>query len=670
PPQALFATTVTAAIAEPNSASALTDAHIPPQPPVPAPNAPEPDARPLIYRPWEDLIPALELNANVKNVCSQNPDLVPIMIGAGRLALMPNCGGRLTPKIIQTLVLSGSKIFNKIQCGGFENLQPNQDPPAIGEDEISHLMWYLQAVASSKASISAGSSPSQPKQFLAGGMLIEDPEGRLKKFLDIANGYNRSSNHFTGFQTEAENRPRAIDVFSSHMPNSAASVLYQKLPDNATKSGAKMLYIKLEPFSHRGLSTKTTGISQLGLDHGRTRPATGFSGVLKRFFSNFMETLYRLFSYNYERNVIRAGTDNFEKVPSNVVSSYKNFVNQLVQRSEGFTQFNSIIAELNRVRVNSNTGGIHLALEALDKALRQTLDLPDDDGNKQRFFDRLTNFKNQLLSLVGDHPSLRFGREVILTNDELCPIDAFIPTTRENWIGNISAKYQVTARESKSIENYLNFALNGPQSFLTNELLTFQFDFARSNHLNLFDVPLAPGERGAVIYSTTTDSTPRNFQSRNKPTGAPTTVFLPQKVDAALAVFGGSQQFSDRIRSVLTQAIFADMRSIADCHLLIRAGLMNSQLLFKTKGLVFNLTRLTPRLAPNEPEPPFVDYALEGIEANFSSDPLPNSDGGDRFQGSATQSFTVNVRHNTATGEFTASQARVFLEYNLTRTLA
>ncbi|MDR3205467.1 MAG: hypothetical protein LBV23_12150, partial [Deltaproteobacteria bacterium] len=146
PPQALLAHSAAQPLA-PARPDALAGAS---QIPAAAPRRPVFDRTFYIAN---DMMSAKELyySINLELINNPNPNLTPIWLEGNRAALMPNNGGKLSAEQIADYVRAGSTIFEKIQNGYYE---PTQNQAIVGEDEICSLMWYLQALAASKAASS------------------------------------------------------------------------------------------------------------------------------------------------------------------------------------------------------------------------------------------------------------------------------------------------------------------------------------------------------------------------------------------------------------------------------------------------------------------------------------------------------------------------------------
>ncbi|MDR3204205.1 MAG: hypothetical protein LBV23_05630 [Deltaproteobacteria bacterium] len=378
---------------------------------------------------------ARELNRSANGAQSQNNNLVKVMLGDDRVALMPTHNGKYSPQEIVDFIKEGELIYEKIQKGEFSNYQVKQSPPVVGEREIAKLMWFLQALAASKASLSATGNNKEAKEFKTGAILISDPSGHLSHFLNLANSYQRASDHFPQYQEYFDPRQhtvvnyyaRAVDVFTQDTPYGARSLLYQKLPLHEPIPNANLLYLKFEPYGDRGLSFQETGYSAADIQaNHKLRSAPGFFGALKRFFANFKESLACIFSRNPDRRAVNAGDHNLERVPNWLVKENRKFVADLKKRYKTHRDLKTIINELDDDTDELNKTGIYQARLALKKAYRSASLLFDCDF-KQDFLEQLKQFNHQLLTRVGDNSNIRFGQEVILTKEDSLSIAPQIP---------------------------------------------------------------------------------------------------------------------------------------------------------------------------------------------------------------------------------------------------
>jgi hypothetical protein len=678
-----------------------------------------------------DYYAAEVLNRSAREAAARNPSLTPIMLDSGKVALMPNLG-RFSAEDIQSFINIGAKVYDQIQIGSYDESRLDQIPPAVGEDSVCALMWYLQALAASKASSSAGfpegeaSAAATAKEFNVGGMLIDDQNGKIKHFLDLASSYGRSSDHFTRYQIDRHTSPRGVDVLRTFMPYNANSVLYQKLPDDTPAQGAKLLYVKMEPFGYRGLSTKETAHPEWALRKNRPALEPGFKGALNRFFINLKETLARIFSLNPDRAAINAGTHNLEKVSGNVVENFYLLIDRLKANYRRNSALAPIIRDLNLVRVDSSHGGVHMALKALNTAEAQVAALADDpNGQKQSFLDLLGRFKEELISKVGDHPELRFGSEVILTRDDFGPIYPR-PLSSPDWEGEVRFERDLNPQEAYTTESHFNLILQDRGQGREDDIETFIDDFGRQMNLGIYDpfteerydippipdyarsavrqnvvanpnaVPYvdeapdgyAPQEpvRPAPYYDTRTDPTVRNrifLDASLVPMPLDDVRYRYQNVeDALVRISGGSQQFANSVRAIMNQGILTDLVATSEYQFATQTGTQFSNSNIRVDELRFFLTRITPRPADGEPAPESVEYRFEIVNRDFrpevnldnpnppnSVSPVipPNPNDPAHYAGHMQHRLSFTLTHNTRTEEVSARGLEGSVRYNVKR---
>jgi len=299
-------------------------------------------------------------------------------------------GGPAPQQSVQTKVNQGRELLRNILHG---NLPP-QTP-----ENVASLMWFFQALGSSKASLSSGSDDVQA-MYKAGALMLEDPDGRLEAWLNAADSYSRSSSHLHGFQSAGDQfKPRGVDVRGVETPHDRRTILFQALPrENQVRPGAphtgyrRMLFIKMEEHGCRGLSFE---------GHH-----TGFFGKLKNFFNNIGDFFGHAFGFTQslrQRHGLAAvvGQDNRERIPSGVKTQYKTIMTNM-------TNYPQFADRLRRGNPLDDSGGLRqmkLNLEALweEAGLDQNaLAVALLDSINQR-----------------DHLDLRIGNEVIFTTEEL-----------------------------------------------------------------------------------------------------------------------------------------------------------------------------------------------------------------------------------------------------------
>ncbi|MDR3204610.1 MAG: hypothetical protein LBV23_07675 [Deltaproteobacteria bacterium] len=524
-----------------------------------------------------------------------NPNLTPLDLGEGKIAFMPN-GGKNSPEQIQTYVAAGTAIFEKIQDGYYERFQQHQ--LSVGEDEIALVIWYLQALAASKAAISVGEDQTWPMEFKEGALLIEDRHYYFEHFLRLANCYSRPSEHFRPYQTSMKFKGYGLDVRSVHMPYDRRSVLFQRLPDDAPVKGARFLYIKTEPFGNRWLSGQGAGRSVLADKAPYLKP-NSFLGEILRLFSNLGETIGRAFSLDAEGPARRKGTDNLETVPRSLIKNFKHLITALKNEAKDKPKLVKIVSELERAEVDSQTGGVHLALKAVSLAEIKAYALALYDEGVHKFLKLLTNFYAQTLNTSGDHPRLRFGREVILTTEEFGPIyPRLIVISEEEAQGDSLA--------------------------------------AILGHIKTDDDD---------EWASTLDSS--NCSKKSQICKAVPSPRLVDLIEAALAQFKGNLDFIQAVKQVMSQSSIGQLREFNDYHLIIQTdSVLDKNSLFTS--MEFTLTRILPQLNQELPAPLMVEYDF--LTVGYTGARSDNLSG----QEVKEQKMKFRLTHYTKEGKITA----------------
>ncbi len=363
-----------------------------------------------------------------------------------RVALMPTAGvgGPEVDARIGRKILQGEQLYQRVMRG---------EPPPPTKENAALLMWYLQALASRKAAASSG-QPGGLAMFKEGALTIEDPGHKLETWLKSFNVYRRSSSHLDEYQRIPGCEPYGLDLRGVEMPNERRTVLLARLPGN--REDRSLLFLKMEPHGCRGLSFQGTGRE------------TGVRQSIKRFFANIRDYLGH--AGGWRQSVRQRGGDaeitgqnNRERVDAQLRAPYEQTLSWIQGRGALRADDPEHPQDSERVMGNlvttiatilddparaGQTGGIHTMLEKLDQAQAAWRDImvavagtPDGEyvtlGNppvgiilctseaRARFHDldrdlqsRLDATRAQLRS-QGDHPELRFGREVILLQDEM-----------------------------------------------------------------------------------------------------------------------------------------------------------------------------------------------------------------------------------------------------------
>ncbi|MCL1889861.1 MAG: hypothetical protein FWF99_05085 [Desulfovibrionaceae bacterium] len=343
--------------------------------------------------------------------------------GSLKVALMPTEGvpGPDQTANIQGYVREGQALYERIMGGDMEVPR--------GKDEVAKIMWFLQALGSSKASESSGGNPPVPALFKEGAFSIEDPEHRLEGFLASCNSYKRESSHLSGFQGQPGCHPRGVDIRGVPMPNGRKTVLFARMPGSTevAKNGDPnmgdkgFLFLKIEPHGCRGFSFGGTG---------RAGEQAGLGKSVKRFFANLADSIGHAFGFTRSLGqriglVAIDGQNNRERVPSDVKELYTGFTKQIsaLQKngSEEVRKAGQDLANLlARNAPLSSTGGIRVMIQNLEQAKTLYLGLPqelrDDPALAslgQRLDDALLMLRNH-----GDHAQYRIGNEVILMSGD------------------------------------------------------------------------------------------------------------------------------------------------------------------------------------------------------------------------------------------------------------
>jgi hypothetical protein len=332
---------------------------------------------------------------------------------------------------IQALIQEGQALFSQIQKG------PRMPPHT--KKNLNALMWHLQALSSAKAGQSAG-LPGQLQLFESGAITIADKGNKVGNWLQGFNTYPRSSSHLSDFQKAPGCSPRGLDIRGQETPNARKTLLMQQLPtspdgqEGTLKSDTPLLFLKMESHGCRGLfSVGGTG------NEGEK---TGFGHAIKRFFANFADMLGHGFSFLATRGSSKNGAGNKERVDPGLLAPYKTAIAQLkllvetAQKTQLGTEGNDkklssaqqmlaedAAAKLEAANFAGKTGGVHEMLSQLNACIQSIKEKiaqdPSLKGPANEILGELQKARTNLLALCGDHPEIRFGREIILTPEEM-----------------------------------------------------------------------------------------------------------------------------------------------------------------------------------------------------------------------------------------------------------
>jgi hypothetical protein len=348
-----------------------------------------------------------------------------IRLGPGQPeVLMPTAGVRGANEAekqarIAAYVNEGKVLYDQIMSG-------ETTRPANGKEDLTKLMWYLQALASSKAAASSGGEGMA--LFREGAVFVEDPNGNLERFLLDSNSYSRSSSHLRDFQQQGQDyRSHGVDIRKTETPNERKTILFQRLPqqtqgENAPAgTGAKrMLFLKMEEHGCRGLSKGGTG-------RGPAENVSAWKSV-KRFFANIADTVAHGLGFitslrQRSGNLAITGQNNRERVPKDAVRSYA----ALLERARGSETSGVPADDAARTRATMTQlltqGNPHLSDSIGIRGMVANLRAAVAEGEAHNLNDDplLQDCRDLLerLQRQGDHPDLRIGNEVILTREEM-----------------------------------------------------------------------------------------------------------------------------------------------------------------------------------------------------------------------------------------------------------
>ncbi len=434
-----------------------------------------------------------------------HPGTTPIVLGTmngnkTNVVLMPTAGvpGPDVNGKIQQFVKQGESLYKQVMSGN--------GPGQPSKEQVKDMMWYLQALGSSKATISSSGAGGRA-MYASGAMTIEDPGDRLATFFENANSYTRKSSHLNQFQNQPGCQPFGVDVRNVPTPNERRTVLLQRLPQNEM-GGKQMLFLKMEENGCRGLSFKGTG-------HGPAHDA-GLSGWgsftrgVKRFFSNIGDFVGHAFGF-FRSQAQQAGMaglppqDNRERVDHHLTARFNDVVDlvgasisQIEHTISNPTQKQQVKDQLAKLHtslggmtdaINSKTGGVHAMIKGIDHAIgemetiQNTITQPSSGFTRQLGgqIELLKTIKNQITRSTGDHPDLRFGKEVILTTAEMAigttaTIGEFDPASRD------LRPLKMDTQEAAIYRDSLEYVANYPDDH-THGRTPFDADVTRGNYV-------------------------------------------------------------------------------------------------------------------------------------------------------------------------------------------
>ncbi|MBJ8402103.1 MULTISPECIES: hypothetical protein [Citrobacter] len=270
---------------------------------------------------------------------------------------------------IISMCKKGEEVYRKLITGG--------DVEST-KDNVANLMWYLQARASDKVSVSAGMAKSGPQNFEMGAFSIEDKNYNIESFLRKAGSYSRKSSDLKEFKNAGkEYGSQGLDVNKKDifLPNGRKTVLFARMPKKSDAvpngiPGKNMLFIKMEEHGCSRISDK--------IKHGRVKDD--------------------------------GGVDNRERVSPELNVEYTNICARYKELS---------IDELLSSAALSTTGGIKNMIEDLSKMesnVKIKLNSESSKDDLEKFLSAVSDMQKKLQ--LRDNSHLRIGNEIIITDDE------------------------------------------------------------------------------------------------------------------------------------------------------------------------------------------------------------------------------------------------------------
>lgn len=355
-----------------------------------------------------------------------NPDAAAIVIGTGnnaKIALMPigNVQGNgidAKKEAVLAHVNQGAQLFADIMNGPGDNVPPTKE-------NAQKLMWYFQAVGSTKSAISSGNAGNGDNNVMyhSGAMNIEDPDGRLEDFLNRCNSYPRASSHMKDYQEIPGCSPRGVNIRNRETPHGRKTILYAKMPTDAQANAAqggfllkgtgakRMLYIKMED---NGCRKPFSGGNS---GWGNAGNISGFK-AFKRGLSDIKDMIKHGASFINKciLNNGRADTDNREKITSAMQTAYETQADGICNSDAlNPNQTETLKNLLYANKPTANSQGI--------KQMTANINAAKDQA--EAWGDEPTTIKLQtLLDAVKagrDHCDIRIANEVIVTQEDGAP---------------------------------------------------------------------------------------------------------------------------------------------------------------------------------------------------------------------------------------------------------
>lgn len=327
---------------------------------------------------------------------------------------------------IISMCKKGEEVYRKLITGSDVESTKNN---------VANLMWYLQARASDKVSVSAGMAKSGPQNFKTGVFSIEDKNYNIENFLRNAGSYSRKSSHLKEFENagkEYGSQGLDVDKKDIFLPNGRKTVLFARMPEKSNAMpngipGKNMLFIKME---EHGCSRIIDRIK-----HGIT------------FIPTLLERKFDLVKND-------GGVDNRGVISPELKSEYISICATYKELSAG---------ELLHSATLSTTGGIKNMIEDLTR-IESDVNIQLRSGSDENRRDDLEKFLSAVSEMqeklqLRDNSRLRIGNEIIITNDE--PIYFF---SKESLNDNLELQ-----------EFFCNYIKNSMNSGLSEDMKNVQY---------------------------------------------------------------------------------------------------------------------------------------------------------------------------------------------------
>ena len=326
-------------------------------------------------------------------------------------------------KEIQGKINAGAKLYQEVMYGKDEKKGPCKTK------DMTDLAWYLQAKCEAKTG----------EHFRDGAMTLSDPKGRLHKFLDSHDkAYQRESSHLNRFQRQGHSH-RGIDARGAKLskmddvlPYGLKTMLFGKIPKGPDSgSDENRLYCKLECYGCPSMNKLVMKIKKTPWDKD------GPQGNFRRSLADLKQTLGHTFTFLFGNPKLPKAvqklteredwklTERKERIPEEVIRDYNSLKKKVEENITDNNLKDQLLGILNQNNPTDKCSGIHVMLKNVENAIE--LRHPLDESTQGSKFLRssalgslendFTNFNIEILKKY-NNPRLRFGNEVIFTNED------------------------------------------------------------------------------------------------------------------------------------------------------------------------------------------------------------------------------------------------------------